>query len=122
MIIHKRGGRIKRGHGIFDYVKPIFEGIKSIASNPATGEVIKNSIALGQNTKNIVDSIRKKPVIAPPLVTQIQSPMPEMQSNIVVPFTSEISDVIARINKLKTGSGCGCNYKRKHTGRGFRYI
>ena len=122
MIIHKRGGRIKRGHGIFDYVKPIFEGIKSIASNPATGEVIKNSIALGKNTKNIVDSIRKKPVIAPPLVTQIQAPMPEMQSNIVVPFTSEISDVIARINKLKTGSGCGCNYKRKHTGRGFRYI
>lgn len=122
MIIHKRGGRIKRGHGIFDYVKPIFEGIKSIASNPATGEVIKNSIALGQNTKNIVDSIRKKPVIAPPLVTQIQSPMPEVYNNVQVPFTSEINDVIARINKLKTGSGCGCNYKRKHTGRGFRYI
>jgi hypothetical protein len=40
-------------------------------------------------------------------------------SNIVVPFTSDVSDVIARINKLKTGSGCSC---KQRSGKGFRYV
>jgi len=42
MIIHKRGGKIKRSHGIFDFIKPIFSVVKSIASNPATPGIIKS--------------------------------------------------------------------------------
>jgi len=52
MIIHKRGGRIiKRGHGIFDFIKPLFNVAKSIATNPATPGKIKSSIEIGKNTK-----------------------------------------------------------------------
>jgi len=40
MIIHKQGGRIKRGHGIFDFIKPIFSVVKYIASNPASPGII----------------------------------------------------------------------------------
>jgi len=66
MIIHKRGGRITRGHGIFDFIKPIFSVVKSRASNPATPGIIKSSVEIGKITKNIIDAIRKKPS-APPV-------------------------------------------------------
>jgi len=59
MIIQKRGGRIKRGHGIFDFIKPLFNVAKLIATNPATPGIIKSSVEIGKNTKNIIDSIRK---------------------------------------------------------------
>jgi len=42
MIIHKRGSTIKCGHGIVDFIKPIFSTIKSIASNPAKPGIIKS--------------------------------------------------------------------------------
>jgi len=66
MIIHKRGGKVKRGHDIFDFIKPAFNVIKSIATNPATPGIIKSSVLIGKNTKNIIDAIRKKPP-APPV-------------------------------------------------------
>jgi len=59
MIIHKRGGRIKRGHGIFDFIKPFFNVAKSIATNPATPGIIESSVEIGKNTKTIIDAIRK---------------------------------------------------------------
>jgi len=52
MIIHKRGGKIiKRGHGMFDFIKPLFNVAKSIATNPATPGIIKSSVEIGKNTK-----------------------------------------------------------------------
>jgi len=48
MIIHKRGGKIKRGHGIFDFIKPLFNVAKSIATNPATPGIIKSSVEIGK--------------------------------------------------------------------------
>jgi len=65
MIIHKRGGRIKRGHGIFDFIKPLFNVAKSIAANPASSGIIETSVEIGKNTKNIIDAIRKKPSAVP---------------------------------------------------------
>jgi len=66
MIIHKRGGKIKRGHGIFDFIKPLFNVAKSKATNPATPGIIKSSVEIGKNAKNIIDAICKKPS-APPV-------------------------------------------------------
>jgi len=65
MIIHKRGGKIKRGHGIFDFIKLLFNVAKSIATNPATPGVIKSSFEIGENTKNIINAIHKKPSSPP---------------------------------------------------------
>jgi len=103
MIVHKRGGKVKRGHDIFDFIKPAFNVIKSIATNQATPGIIKSSNEIGKNTKNIVDAIRKKPS-APPVQDIINN-------------VSNVQDVIERIKKLKSGSGCNC-----HSGKGFRYI
>jgi len=98
MIIHKRGGRIKRGHRKFDFIKPIFSTIKSIASNPATPGIIKSLVEIGKNTKNIVDAIRKKPSDPP-----VQK---------IINEVSNVQDVIDRMKKLRSGTGC----------KGFRYI
>jgi len=104
MIVHKQGGRIKkRGQGIFDFIKPAFNVIKSIATNPATPGIIKSSVEIGKNTKNIIDAIRRKPS-APP-VEQI------------VNEVNNVQDVIEKIKKLRSGSGCNCR-----SGKGFRYI
>jgi len=86
MIIHKRGGRIKRGHGIFDFIKPLFNVAKSIAPNPAAPGIIKSSVEIGKNTKNIIDAIRKKPS-TPPVEDKINN-------------VSDVQDVIERIKKL----------------------
>jgi len=101
MIIHKRGGKIKRGHGIFDFIKPLFNVAKSIATNPATPGIIKSSVEIGKNTENIINAIRKKPS-APPVQDIINN-------------VSNVQDVIERIKKLRTGSGCKC-------GKGFSYF
>jgi len=102
MIVHKRGVKVKRGHGIFDFIKPAFNVIKSIATNPATPGIIKSSVEIGKNTKNIIDAIRNKS--APPVQD-------------IVNNVSNIQDVIERIKKLKYGTGCNCR-----TGKGIRYI
>jgi len=102
MIIHKRGGGIiKRGHGIFDFIKPLFNVAKSIVTNPATPGIIKSSVEIGKNTKNIIDAIRKKPS-APPVEDIINN-------------VSNVQDIIERIKTLRSGSGCKC-------GKGFSYI
>jgi len=101
MIIHKRGGRIKRGYGIFDFIKPFFNVAKSIATNPATPGIIKSSVEIGKNTKNVIDAIRKKPS-APPVEDIINN-------------VSNVQDVIERIKKLRARAGCKC-------GKGFSYI
>jgi len=98
MIIHKRWGGIKRGHGIFHFIKPIFSVVKSMASNPATPGIIKSSVEIGKNTKNIIDVIRKKP--SAPTVQDIINEL------------SNVQDVIERIKKLRAGTGCKC-------GKGF---
>jgi len=103
MIVHKRGVKVKRGHGIFDFIKPAFNVIKSIATNPATPGIIKSSVEIGKNTKNIIDAIRKKPS-APPV-------------QYIIDNVSNVQDVIERIKKLKSGTGCNCR-----SGKGFRYI
>jgi len=103
MIIHKRGGKVKRGHGIFDFIKPAFNVIKSIAYNPATPGIIKSSVEIGKNTKDIIDAIRRKPS-APPVEQIINE-------------VNNVQDVIERSKKLRGGSGCNCR-----TGKGFRYI
>jgi len=103
MIIHKRVGKVKRGHGIFDFIKPAFNVIKYIATNPATPGSITSSVEIGKNTKNIVDAIRKIPS-APPVQ--------DMLNNV-----SNVQDVIERIETLKSGNGCNCR-----SGKGFRYI
>jgi len=104
MIVHKRGGRIiKRGHGIFDFIKPAFSVIKSIATNPATPGIIKSSVEISKNTKNIIDAIRKKPS-----AVSVED---------IINNVSNVQDVIERIKNLKSGSGCNCR-----RGKGFRYI
>jgi len=103
MIIHKWGGRIKRGHGIFDFIKPIFGVVISIATIPATPGIIKSSVKIRKNTKNIFDAIRKKPS-APPVQDIIDN-------------VSNVQDVIERIKKLRAGTGCNCT-----RGKGFSYI
>jgi len=103
MIVHKRGVKVKRGHGIFDFIKPAFRVVKSIATNPATAGIIKSSVEIGKNTKNIIDAIRKKPS-APPVEDIINN-------------VSNVQDLIERIKKLRAGSGCNCR-----SGKGFRYI
>jgi len=100
MIVHKRGIKVKRGHGIFDFIKPAFNVIKSIATNPATPGIVKSSVEIGKNTKNIIEAIRNKS--APPVQDIINN-------------VSNVQDVIEKINKLKSGTGCKC-------GKGFRYI
>jgi len=85
MIVHKRGGRVKRGHGIFDYIKPAFNIIKSIATNPATPGIIKSGVEICKNTKYIIDAIRKKPS-APPVEQIINE-------------VNNVQDVIERIKK-----------------------
>jgi len=102
MIVHKRGIKVKRSHGIFDLIKPAFSVIKSIATNPATPGIIKSSVEIGKNTKNIIDAIRNK-----------SAPSVEDIINIV----SNVQDVIERIKKLRAGTGCNCR-----SGKGFRYI
>jgi len=104
MIIRKRGGKIKRGHGIFDFIKPIFSTIKSIA----TLGIIKSSVEMGENTKNIIDAIRKKPSSPP-----VQE---------IVNEVSYVQDVIDRIKKLRSGTGCRCDSTSRRSGKGFRYI
>jgi len=94
---------VKRGHGIFDFIKPAFSVIKSIGTNPATPGIIKSSVEIGKNTKNIVDAIRKKPSVPP-----VQD---------IINNVSNVQDVIERIKKLKSDSGCNC-----HSGKSFRYI
>jgi len=102
MIIHERGGRIiKSGHGIIDFIKPLFNVAKSIATNPATPGIIKSSVEIGKNTKNIIDAIRKKPS---------NVPVQDIINNV-----SNVQDVIERIKKLKPRAGCKC-------GKGFSYI
>jgi len=54
MIVHKRGVKVKRGHRIFNFIKPVFNVLKSIATKPATPGIIKSSV----DTKNIIDAIR----------------------------------------------------------------
>jgi len=125
MIIHKQGGKIKRGHGIFDFIKPLFNVVESIASNPATPGIIKSSVEIGKNTKNIIDAIRKKPS-APPVQDIINE-------------VSNVQDVIERIKKLKAGTGCrhsnsasslpcrsnsasSATSQLCRCGKGFRYI
>jgi len=104
MIVHKRGGRIiKRGHGIFDFIKPAFSVIKSIATKPATPGIIKSSVEIGKNTKNIIDALRKKPSAVP---------VEDIINNV-----SNVHDVIERIKKLKAESGRNCRSEK-----GFRYI
>jgi len=100
MIVHKRGVKVKRGHGIFDFIKPAFNVIKSIATNPATPGIIKSSVEIGKNTKNIIDAIRNKSAVI------VQD---------IINNVSNVQVVIERIKKLKSGSGCKC-------GKGFRYI
>jgi len=58
VIVHNRGVKVKRGHSIFDFIKPAFSVIKSIATDPATPGIIKSSVEVGKNTKNIIDAIR----------------------------------------------------------------
>jgi len=89
MIVHKRGGRVRRGHGIFDFIKPAFNVIKSIATNPATPGIIKSSVEIGKNTNNIIDAIRRKP--SAPHVEQI------------INEVNNVQDVIERIKKLRSG-------------------
>jgi len=114
MIIHKQSNKIKRGHGIFDFIKPIFNAVKSIASNPATLGIIKGSVDIERNTKNIIDAIRKKPS-APPVQEIINE-------------VSNVQDVIEQIKKLKSGTGCKCNLTSSaasqlpRSGKGFGYI
>jgi len=105
MIIHKRGVKIERGHGIFDFIKPIFSVVKSIASNPTTPGILKSSVEIGKNTKNIIDAIRKK--LSAPHVQDI------------INEVSNVQDVIERIKKLRSGSGCNCTHR---SGKGFSYI
>jgi len=100
MIVHKRGVKVKLGHGIFDFIKPAFNVIKSITTNPATPGIIKSSVEIGKNTKNIIDAIRNKKAL----------PVQDIVTNI-----SNVQDVIERIKKLKSGTGCKCR-------KGFRYI
>jgi len=102
MIVPKRGITVKRGHGIFDFIKPAFSVIKSIATNPATPGIVKSSVEIGNNTKNIIDAIRNKSDV----------PVQDIINNV-----SNVQDVIERIEKLKSGTGCNCR-----TGKGFRYI
>jgi len=102
MIVHKRGVKVKRGHGIFDFIKPAFNVIKSIATNPATPGIIKSSVEIGKNTKNIIDAIRNKKAL----------PVQDIATNV-----SNVQDVIERIKKLKSGTRCKCI-----NGKGFRYI
>jgi len=118
MIVHKRGGRVKRGHGIFDNIKPAFNIIKSIATNPATPGIIKSGVEIGKNTKNIIDAIRKKH----PPVEQI------------IDGVNNVQHVIERIKKLRAGTGCKCHELRRsnstsfaatqlrRSGKGFHYI
>jgi len=94
MIVHKRGVKVKRGHGIFVFIKPAFGVIKSIATNPATPGIIKSSVEIGRNTTNIIDAITTKSS-APPVEDIINN-------------VSNVQDVIERIKKLKAGSGCNC--------------
>jgi len=102
MIVHKRGVKVRRGHGIFDFIKPAFHVIKSIATNPATPRIIKSSVEIGKNTKNIIDAIRNKKAL----------PVQDIVTNV-----SNVQDVIERIKKLKSGTGCNCK-----NGKGFRYV
>jgi len=88
----------KRGHGIFDFIKPFFNVAESIATNPATPGMIKSSVEIGKNTKNIIDAIRNKPSNVP-----------------VQDIVSNVQDVVERIKKLRTGAGCKC-------GKGFSYF
>jgi len=50
MIVHKRGVKVKRGHGIFDFIKPAFSVIKFIATNPATPGIIKSSVEISSTS------------------------------------------------------------------------
>jgi len=102
MIVHKRGVKVKRGHGIFDLIKPAFNVIKFIATNPATPGIIKSSVEIGKNTKNIIDAIRNKSA----------SPVQDIINNV-----ANVQDKIKRIEKLRAGTGCNCR-----SGKGFRYI
>jgi len=43
--------KIKRGHEIFDFIKPLFNFVKSIATNPATPGIIKSSVEIGKKYK-----------------------------------------------------------------------
>ena len=87
MIVYKRGKGRKRGRGIFDFFKPIVEGVKTVINAPGTSDIIKNAITIGKNTKSVIDSIKNKRLeaaaiaeaalqavarpVVPPVVTQI---------------------------------------------------
>jgi hypothetical protein len=104
MIVHKRGkvtvGRgvkyrgnyryvTRCGNGIFDFLKPIIQGIydnKDVISK--TMNIAKDVITVGKNTKDVISSIRKKQQPAPP---------PTMDRN--------VREIVEKIRALKSGSG-----------------
>ena len=125
MIIYKRGGNIirkthvrrlhhihkshmkdHRGHGIFDFFKPVMDFlkpavnvVKTIAGNKELtsqiGKTASDIVNIGRNTKGIITSLRNKKA-------QVIQQVPEV---IRPALDSQLENVISRLNRLKAGSG-----------------
>ena len=116
MIVHKRGKGIVRhkcnhkyikrtGSGFFDFLKPVINIVKGVMGHKDTISKVFNTgkdlYKVGQNTKDIIQSIRK-----PKHVVQTK---PAIDTN--------LENIISRINGLKVGTGT----RRRSTGKGFAY-
>ena len=131
MIVQKRGKGIVRyqhhyryikrhGSGFFDFLKPVINIIKGIAAHKNTISKVFNTAKdvykVGQNTKDIIQSIRKpKPAPNP------QSYLPTASTKpIFIPDTPDLENIISRINMLRIPKSGSAIKRRK--GKGFSYV
>ena len=95
-----------RGHGIFDFFKPVMDFlkpavnvVKTIAGNKELtsqiGKTASDIVNIGRNTKGIITSLRNKKA-------QVIQQVPEV---IRPALDSQLENVISRLNRLKAGSG-----------------
>lgn len=127
MIVQKRGKGIIRyrchnqytkrsGSGFFDFLKPVASIIKGIAAHKDTISKVVNTAKdvynVGQNTKDIIQSIRK--------------PKPAVVSNFPdhIDQAQNLENIINRINDLRTTSGASLKERTSkfHIGKGFAYV
>ena len=127
MIVHKRGKGIVRyrchnrytkrsGSGFFDFLKPVIGIVKGIATHKDTiSKVVstaKDVYNVGQNTKDIIQSIRKP------------KPAPISNSLDQIEQTANLENIVNRISNLRTTSGASLKKRnlKSHTGQGFAYV
>jgi len=127
MIVQKRGKGIVRyrcnnrytkrsGSGFFDFLKPVISIVKGIAAHKDTIAKVVNTAKdvynVGQNTKDIIQSIRKpKPAL-------VSNPSNHIDQQV------NLENIINRINDLRTTSGASLKKRtsKSHFGKGFAYV